>query len=278
MTVFWKLPVVYQPWLNGSSLLLVRRLIVLPPSILTFIGANSGIGFATTRVIAHASENFHVIMAGRSHDKVNNAKSTMEREGINDRLSTVQLDVTDEDSIMRAAAFVQGQFGRLDVLVNNAGVASLDTNLKTRLEHCLTTNVVGPALVSEAFRPLLLRSSNPYSIYVSSGVGSLTMTSDPASIYRNLPKIESYRASKAAVNMIMLQEAIETTSSTPLKVFALCPGFVKSNLGGTSEVARNVRAKAGDPMVSGETILGVIQGRRDEEAGRVIHKDGVYPW
>lgn len=62
------------------------------------------------------------------------------------------------------------------MLVNNAGVSSSDPSLKIRLEHCLTTNVVGPALVSEAFRPLHLQSSNPYSSCVSSRLGSLTLT------------------------------------------------------------------------------------------------------
>lgn len=85
----------------------------------------------------------------------------------------MQLDVTDEKSIEAAAAHVERQFGRLDVLVNNAGVGNMDPEIKTRFQLCLATNVTGPAMVAAAFRPLLLKSQNPYSIYVSSGASTL---------------------------------------------------------------------------------------------------------
>ena len=69
----------------------------------------------------------------------------------------------------------------------------------------MDTNVIGPAVVSAAFRPLLLKSQKPYSIYVSSGMRSMAKASDPTSItYRGLPNGEAYRASKAALNMMVL--------------------------------------------------------------------------
>ena len=242
------------------------------------IGANSGVGFATAKVIACASEVFHVIMASRSLEKAKSAMSEIEAAGIKGLLSTVQLDVTDERSIEQAVALINQKFGRLDVLVNNAAVGSRDPDLKTRFQLCMDTNVIGPAVVSAAFRPLLLKSQKPYSIYVSSGIGSLARVSDPTSItYRGIPNGEAYSASKAALNMIALQESI-VFSSTALKVFAVCPGFVRSNLCGPSEEARCGWGKAGDPQVSGELILSVIQGERDADAGQFIYRDGVYPW
>lgn len=242
------------------------------------IGANSGVGFATAKVIACASEDFHVIMASRSLEKAKSAMSEIEAAGTKGLLSTVQLDVTDERSIEQAVALVKQKFGRLDVLVNNAAIGSRDPDIKTRLQLCMDTNVIGPAVVSAAFRPLLLKSQKPYSIYVSSGVGSMARSSDPTSMtYRSLSNGEAYRASKAALNMIALQESIEF-SSTALKVFALCPGFVRSNLRGQSEEARSGWGKAGDPQISGEIILSVIQGERDADAGQFVHGDGVYPW
>ena len=63
-----------------------------------------------------------------------------------------------------------------------------------------------------------------------------------------------------------------------LRSFALSPGFVVSNLRGTSEAMRNPGGMAGDPTISGETILAVLEGKRDGEAGKQIHKDGVHPW
>ena len=66
--------------------------------------------------------------------------------------------------------------------------------------------------------------------------------------------------------------------SQGLKVFVVSPGFVRSNLRGTSEEARSGWGKAGDPESSGETILSVIKGERDADVGCLVHKDGVYAW
>ncbi|KAL8822096.1 MAG: hypothetical protein Q9191_007162 [Dirinaria sp. TL-2023a] len=241
-------------------------------------GANSGVGFSAAKVIACASEAFHVVIASRDIEKANSAMAEILAANPKGHLSTVQLDVTDEQSIKSAADQVLRECGGLDVLVNNAAIGNRDPDIKTRLQICMNTNVIGPAVVSAYFRPLLLKSQKPYSIYVSSGQGSLTRASDPTSFgYRDMAYAEAYRASKAALNMMALQESIEF-SETALKVFAFCPGFVRSNLRGTSEEARSGGGTAGDPEVSGEAILKVIQGKRDTDAGKFIHKDGVYPW
>lgn len=142
----------------------------------------------------------------------------------------------------------------------------------------MDTNVVGPGVVAAAFRPLLLKSSKPYSIYISSLVGSLTLATDPTSpVYRNLSNGEAYRASKTALNMLAIQESVEY-SDTALKVFAVCPGFVRSNLRGTSEEERNGWGDAKDPEIPGKLLLSIIQGERDADAGKFVHVDGVYPW
>jgi NAD(P)-dependent dehydrogenase (short-subunit alcohol dehydrogenase family) len=243
-------------------------------------GANSGVGFATAKIIASTFENFHVLVAGRFLQKAEAAVSEIKAAGVKGLLSAIQLDVTDDKSIENAATFVDQKFGKLDVLVNNAGVANGDPDIKVRLRKCMDTNVTGPALVSAAFRPLLLKSQKPYSIYVSSVTGSLALASDPNSpplIYRGPPRGEAYRASKAALNMLILQELVGL-GDAPLKIFAVCPGFVRSNIAGTGEVGRIRNSKAGDPEDSARLILSVIQGKRDEDVGRFIHQDGVYPW
>ena len=242
------------------------------------IGANSGVGFATAKVIASTSEDFHVIVAGRSLEKAKGAVSEIEAAGVKGHLSAVQLEVTDQKSIQQAVEFVEQRWGRLDILVNNAAIGCRDPDVKTRLQLSMDINVIGPAVVSAAFRPLLLKSSKPYSIYVSSGVGSLTMATDPTSAtYRSLSNGEGYRASKAALNMLAIQESIEF-DSTALKVFVMCPGFVRSNLRGQSEEDRSGGGRAGDPKVSGELVLDIIQGKRDADAGKFVHTGGVYPW
>jgi len=77
--------------------------------------------------------------------------------------------------------------------------------------------------------------------------------------------------------MIALQESIEF-NLTALKVFVVCLEFVRLNLRGQCEEARSGWGKAGDPQVPGEAILSVIQGKRDADAGRFVHGDGVYSW
>lgn len=232
-------------------------------------------GYAASKVIAGASEAFHVIMSGRSLEKVESAKSEIETTGVKGSLSALHLDVTDDESIGKAVKYVQENHGRLDALINNAAVGALDPNIRTRMHRAMETNVVGPAVVAEAFRPLLLKSPNPYSIYVSSGAGSLTRTSEHAVM--TLPNEEAYRSSKAALNMLAV---IDNRDFGPkgLKVFTMSPGFVVSNLRGTSEEARTGWGGAGDPEVSGQTLLSILQGKRDSDVGKLVTKDSVYPW
>lgn len=152
----------------------------------------------------------------------------------------------------------------------------LDGDLKSQLERTLQTNVVGPVVLTEALKPLLLKSKNPYSIYVSSGLGSLAMAADPNNpVYAVVAT--TYRASKAALNMLVIQESKEM-GKDGLKSFAMCPGLVRSNLRGKSEQAVSAGGAAGDPDVSGQTILSIIEGKRDADVGKFVHKDGIYPW
>ena len=204
--------------------------------------------------------------------------SEVEGAGIKGALSSVQLDVTDEKSIEAAAAHVQQQFGRLDVLVNNAAVGGLNLDIKTSFQLCLETNVMGPALVAAAFRPLLLKSQKPYSIYVSSGARTLVRNAGQFSqSHEHIRSGGAYVVSKAALNMLAALEARDY-SPKGLKVFALSPGFVRSNLRGASEEARSGWGQAGDPKVSGELVLSIVQGKRDADVGCLVHKDGVHQW
>ncbi|KAJ9133375.1 Short chain dehydrogenase/reductase [Pleurostoma richardsiae] len=245
--------------------------------IILITGANAGVGYATTQVLASAG--YHVIMASRSLEKAEISKLEIQSAGApSGSLDTLQLDVTDEESIKRAASVVAEKFGRLDVLVNNAAISNEDPDVGTRFRLSFATNVVGPALVSAAFRPLLQSSPGAYSIYVSSSVGSLTMASDPTlPLYQKMPNLDAYRASKAALNMIAVREHA-MHGGAGLKVFAMCPGFVRSNVRGTSEEARSGWGMAGDPRESGELVLSIVEGKRDADVGRFVWKDGVYPW
>ncbi|KAK8113858.1 hypothetical protein PG999_005927 [Apiospora kogelbergensis] len=183
-------------------------------------------------------------MACRSLDKANAAKAQIEAGGITGSISTVQLDVTDDESIQKAAAFVEQQFGRLDVLINNAAWG-----------------------IAKFFRPLLLKATSPpsskaYSIYVTSGLGSLADTADTPPYPMTTPDFEPYAACKAALNMYMLLDWRES-QATDIKVFAMCPGFVVSNLMGSEKTARTGGAL--DPRKPEKLVLSIVEGERDED-------------
>ena len=190
------------------------------------------------------------------------------------KIVPLQLDVTDDESIANSRALVEKEIKSLDVLINNAGVGGLKQDLRTRMTNTFTTNVLGAALVADAFRPLLLKSSNPYSLYVSSGAGSISRATGASPTFEGE---EAYRISKAAMNMLAVWENVEH-GKKGLKVFAVCPGFVVSNLRGKDEDSRTGWGKASSADTSGELMLAIIRGDRDADVGKFVHKDGVYPW
>jgi NAD(P)-dependent dehydrogenase (short-subunit alcohol dehydrogenase family) len=217
-------------------------------------------------------------MAGRSRQRLDKALSDLKATSPQGQLSILELDVDSEDSIKRAAQQVSTDFGCVDILINNAATGNVDDDVRTRFEVQLKTNVLGPRLVAAHFRPLLLKSKNPYSIYVTSGAGSLGMAAQMRDI-PTPPNPDGYCVAKAALNMVMMQEHVESVKQNlGIKVFAVCPGFVKSNLRGPKGVDGWAGVEAGDPEVSGQTLLKVMTGERDEDVGKAVHKGGVYPW
>jgi NAD(P)-dependent dehydrogenase (short-subunit alcohol dehydrogenase family) len=199
---------------------------MVPPKVVLITGANSGVGMATTKVLVSASNDYHVIISARSLSKAQIAKSEVEAENPSSasRLSIVQLDVTDGDSISQARDFVEENFGHLDALINNASSGNGDLDVYTRYKACMDTNVIGAAVVAEVFRPLLLKSSKPYSIFVSNGAGSFGRAIERFNGMRDKPPAPknggTNHVSKAALNLIALREQ-QAYVDKGLKVFAM---------------------------------------------------------
>lgn len=242
-------------------------------------GANSGIGFEIAKHLAAAPEGFHVIMAGRNPSKVDDAISQIKAAGLGKNgLTPLRLDVTDQSTIDKAASTVKEKFGRLDALINNAGIAPNGPDLITMFQTTFTTNLFGPVLVSAAFRQLLLAAPAPYLVYIGSETSSLTKLTDPNSqLHVTTAGSNAYRASKSALNLIAMHEQLEV-ANTPLKVRIMCPGFVVSNLRGPSEGARTAGGRAGDPANSARLLLSILRGERDADAQRLIEVNGVSEW
>ncbi|WP_034622578.1 SDR family NAD(P)-dependent oxidoreductase [Cellulomonas sp. URHE0023] len=191
-------------------------------------GATQGIGRETVRRLA--ALGWTVWLGARDLQK--GAEIAAATEG---DVRVVELDVLDDASVAAAAATVEQVSGRLDVLVNNAGVAggSEVTPRDTVAAHFLPVygvNVLGPVRTTHAFLPLLDRSSQPRIVMVSSGLGSLAITTDPDRFESTLHSL-TYPSSKSALNMITTQYA---KALPGYQVNAVDPGYTSTGLNGFS--------------------------------------------
>jgi NAD(P)-dependent dehydrogenase (short-subunit alcohol dehydrogenase family) len=197
-------------------------------------GANKGLGFEMSRQLAQ--EGLTVIIAARKLEAAIVAAAQLKSEGL--EAEAIALDINDSAQIQSAAQEIGDRFGKLDVLINNAGVmldgewaisnassVSIDTIRKT-----FDTNFFALVEVTQAMLPLILKSQSGRIVNMASIEGSLTLHADPSSfIYDSKPF--AYDASKAAVNSFTLHLAHELRN-TPVKVNSAHPGWVKTELGG----------------------------------------------
>jgi len=202
-------------------------------------GANQGVGLQVAKELV--ANGLTVLVGSRNFER----GETAARE-IGPGAIAVQLDVTDRVSIADAAARIRTEFGRLDLLVQNAAIsntrkgnlslqeyAQISRASNASLDEVRTvweTNVFGVLAVYQAMLPLLRESSDARIINVSSAVGSLTSNADPAYPYHPMFG-PVYPASKTALNAITLAMMIEL-ESTGIKVNLVSPGFTRTNLNG----------------------------------------------
>ena len=213
-------------------------------------------------------------MACRSSEKGDRALSEIQATSPKGSLSTIQLDVTDHASIYQAAKMVDKEFGRLDTLINNAGALPKSEGLAEQMREAFETNTIGQAIMTEAFRPLLAKSKDARLIFVSSRLSSISLRLQPDQESYNAP-VSPYRMSKAALNMWAACAAKEGKEQG-IRVWSVDPGLVATNFGGDKVASKQMRV--GSSEVSAQTILSIIEGRRDADIGKLVHKDGVHPW
>lgn len=241
-------------------------------TVILITGANSGVGFAATKVITTFSARYHVLLGCRDPKKGEKAKAELETSGnIKGKITVLPIDVTVRDTINKAFEYIESTFGHLDVLINNAAVGDLRPDRAERLRNSLEVNTIGPAIASETFMPLLLKSEHPYNLYVTSGLGSFGLAPERPTGH-DFPNGDAYRISKAALDFVMLLDHLKYEKQG-LKTFAVCPGFVRSNLRGTDPEAISGGGQAGDPDVSGQLLLDIIEGKRDADVGKIVRTD-----
>jgi len=154
------------------------------------------------------------------------AVEKLKAEGLTD-VETIQIDVSNDESVKAASVEVGRKTAVLDVLINNAGILGGMTQTTSTdiavFKQVFDTNVFGVVRVTQAFMDLLQKSTQPRIVNVTSGLASLTLHNDPTWKYYNV-KAAVYNPSKAALNMYTIALAYELRD-TPFKVNAVDPGF-----------------------------------------------------
>jgi NAD(P)-dependent dehydrogenase (short-subunit alcohol dehydrogenase family) len=228
-------------------------------------GANKGIGFAIAQGLG--AIGFQVAVGARDEVRRTEAVERLRAAGAD--AFGVALDVTSGDSVVAAAAAVEQEAGRLDVLVNNAGISGVfdgGTQDPTTLDldvvqTVLDTNVFGVVRVTNAMLPLLRRAEAPRIVNLSSTMGSLTLQTGPV--------MAAYAPSKSMLNSITVQYA-RALAGTNVIVNAACPGYVATDFTGFNAPRT--------PEEGAAIVVRLATLPDDGPRGGFFDDEGVVPW
>jgi NAD(P)-dependent dehydrogenase (short-subunit alcohol dehydrogenase family) len=236
-------------------------------------GANRGIGFETARQLGQ--QGIKVLLGARNEEKGKEAASKLKNEGLD--VEFIRLDVDDAKTHAAAAKYIEEKFGKLDILVNNAGIyldKSENGNYvqasKTPLDvfhKTFDTNFFNTIALTQEFIPLIKKSEAGRIVFLSSGLGSLNLHSDPNSPIYNY-KVPAYNISKTALNGYAVHLAYEL-QDTPIKVNAAHPGSVVTDMNANGEIPVEEGAK---------TSVSLATLPADGYNGKFIYLGEELPW
>jgi NAD(P)-dependent dehydrogenase (short-subunit alcohol dehydrogenase family) len=232
-------------------------------------GANRGIGFEIARQIAEAGMT--VLVGARDASRGRSAVARLADRNL--AAAFVELDVTSASSVAAAAVAIEEQYGRLDVLVNNAAVADPgdgppDVTTLDTVRRTFDTNFFGALAVTQAMLPLLRRSRAGRIINMASGLGSLALNGDKRSPFYQV-RLLGYNASKAALNMLTIQLAANLDGEA-VTVVSVCPGLTNTELSGH----RGDQTPAQGAVLPAQFAL-MVDG---QASGTFVNADGQLPW
>jgi NAD(P)-dependent dehydrogenase (short-subunit alcohol dehydrogenase family) len=231
-------------------------------------GANKGIGYEIAAGLG--TLGWRVGVGARDEQRREAAVEKLRAAGAD--AFGVPLDVTDDASVAAAAGLIEERAGRLDVLVNNAGITGGAPQTPTTVDPAtvratVETNVIGVIRVTNAMLPLLRRSASPRIVNMSSSVGSLTLQLTPGA--ETGPIAVAYAPSKTFLNAVTVQYAKEL-HDTNILINAACPGFVATDLNGF----RGVRT----PEQGAAIAIRLATLPDDGPTGAFFDDAGVVPW
>lgn len=264
-------------------------------TIILITGANQGIGYAVAQALL-AHKDYFILLGSR--DASRGAKAATKLDPTGEFVEPITIDVADDASIQQAADLVASKYGRLDVLINNAGInneidimieqhrkqqeggaaqpETVDLAQQRKLfRDVYEVNLFGAAMVTEAFAPLLEKSTAAPAriVFVSSHTGSLGLRVDSSGAeYEkwSRPSFPVYRSSKAALNMLTLHYAAKFHDKE-WKVNGSCPNLTDTNF------ARGW-VKGRPASESAVNIVRLATLSIDGESGVYSDENGAVPW
>ncbi|WP_316850966.1 SDR family NAD(P)-dependent oxidoreductase [Pedobacter agri] len=192
-------------------------------------GANRSIGLETAKQLS--KQGIFVYLGSRDLAKGNEVIGTLTEEGF-ENIKAIEIDVTNADSIIAAKNIIEQEQGKLDILINNAGVLGVNPQTATEtavddIKAVFETNFFGVIQVTQTFLDLLKKSDAPRISNITSGLGSLTLHSDPSWKYYQV-KAAAYGPSKSALNAYTIVLAYELKDSA-FKVNVIDPGYTATD-------------------------------------------------
>ena len=230
-------------------------------TITLITGANKSLGYETARRLIAAGQTVYI--GARDAGKGQTAANALGAR-------FVQIDVTVDASVDAAADEIRRAEGRLDLLINNAGISgqNLPAGETTvdAMREVFETNVFGIVRVTRAFLPLLQASDHPAIVNVSSGLGSFGVVNDPDRFESGVVNL-AYNSSKAAVSMLTVQYA---KAFPGIRINAADPGYTATDFNGHS----------GPQTVEEGTdaIVGLATMGPDGPTGTLMNREGLLAW
>nr|POE46745.1 short-chain dehydrogenase/reductase trope [Quercus suber] len=281
----------YSPNQSLSKAMAAKQVVLIT-------GANTGLGLEVVRALYKSSTAYEILLGCRSLEKGESAVATVKQEisESSSTISTIQVDVASDSSIEAAIDKISSTTGKLDVLINNAG-ANFENeyrdgklSLREAWNQSWDTNVAGTQVITSLAVPLMLKSSNPRLMFLTSGTASIAETESKATPVlarinsppeagwpkpKSVNPIDAYRSAKAGLNM-MMRTWHQTLGNDGVKVWAISPGFLATGL---NNIGTDALKKMGalEPSAGADFIREVIEGKRDQDVGKAIRANMIQP-
>jgi len=250
---------------------------MVEPKIAMVTGANRGLGFEISRQLG--KKGITVLMGARNSEKGEQAAKTLRGEGL--ETHAIALEVTDSASIASAVERIRSDFGKVDVLVNNAAVL-LDIGIQPSdvkeemLRSTFEVNFFGPYRLTQQLVPLLKKSRRGRIVNLGTQVASLNQLADPNSPLRE-DICPAYQTSKTALNAMTLVFAKEL-KEFGIKINSVCPGWVMTDMGHDDLPDYGDAVRPMSPQEAVEKLIWLTELPDDGPTGGFFSEGRSVPW